>query len=126
MMARADLFVLPSWDEAFGLVYTEAMAQGTPVVACRGEGAADFVEDGVTGFLVPPRDPAALAQVIGRVLDDPAAAHRMGEAGRAAVTGLTWARNAARQIEIYDAAVGGGGHAAAAHRRPAGRATSGA
>ena len=116
MMARADLFVLPSWDEAFGLVYTEAMAQGTPVVACRGEGAADFVEDGVSGFLVPPRDPAALAQVIGRVLDDPDAALRMGEAGRAAVTDLTWARNAARQIEIYEEAVGGGGAAAAPHR----------
>ena len=37
MMARAQLFALPSWDEAFGLVYTEAMAQGTPVLALRGE-----------------------------------------------------------------------------------------
>jgi glycosyltransferase involved in cell wall biosynthesis len=105
MMSRAELFVLTSWDEAFGLVYTEAMAQGTPVVACRGEGAADFVEDGVSGFLVPPRDPATLAQIIGRVLDDPDAARRMGEKGRVAAAGLTWARNAARQKEIYDTVV---------------------
>jgi glycosyltransferase involved in cell wall biosynthesis len=103
MMSRADLFVLTSWDEAFGLVYTEAMAQGTPVIACRGEGPADFVEDGVSGFLVPPRDPAALARVIGRVLDDPDGARRVGEAGRGAVADLTWAGNAARQIEIYAA-----------------------
>ncbi len=72
-----------------------------------------------------PRDPAALAQVIGRVLDDPDAALRMGEAGRAAVTDLTWARNAARQIEIYEAAVGGGGYAAAPHRRLATPKTTG-
>jgi glycosyltransferase involved in cell wall biosynthesis len=57
---------------------------------------------------VPPRDPAALAQVIGRVLDDPDGARRMGEAGRGAVADLTWARNAARQIEIYEAAAGRG------------------
>jgi teichuronic acid biosynthesis glycosyltransferase TuaC len=117
MMSRAELFVLASRDEAFGLVYTEAMAQGTPVVACAGEGAADFVEDGVSGFLVPPRDPAALAQVIGRVLDDPDGARRMGEKGRVAVTGLTWASNAARQKEIYDTVVGRG-------RPPAPQATS--
>ncbi len=63
-MARAQLFALPSWDEAFGLVYTEAMAQGTPVVAGRGEGPEDFIEDGVSGYLVPVRDPEALAGII--------------------------------------------------------------
>jgi glycosyltransferase involved in cell wall biosynthesis len=70
LMARADLFALPSWDEAFGLVYTEAMAQGTPVVAGKGEGPEDFIEDGASGYLVPVRDPAALADIIARVLDD--------------------------------------------------------
>ena len=61
LMARADAFVLPSAPEGFGLVYAEAMAQGTPVVACRGEGPADFIVDGVSGLLVPPHDDAAVA-----------------------------------------------------------------
>ena len=51
LMARAQLVALPSWDEAFGLVYTEAMAQGTPVVAGKGEGPEDFIADGVSGYL---------------------------------------------------------------------------
>ncbi len=60
-MARAQLVALPSWDEAFGLVYTEAMAQGTPVVASKGEGPEDFIADGVSGYLAPVRSPATLA-----------------------------------------------------------------
>ena len=104
-MARADLFVLPSWDEAFGLVYTEAMMQGTPVLACRGEGCADFIEDGHSGYLVPARDAGAVADVIARVLDDPDEARKVGEAGRAAAAGLTWQANATRQLAIFETAL---------------------
>jgi len=111
-MARADLFALPSWDEAFGLVYTEAMAQGTPVLACRGEGCADFIDDGRNGYLVPPRDAAAVAAVVSRVLDAPDAARRVGEAGRATAAGLTWQANAARQLAVYERVLGGGPPAA--------------
>ena len=94
-MARADVFALPSWDEAFGLVYTEAMTQGTPVIACRGEGPEDFIDDGVSGYLAPVRDAGALAGIIAEVLDDPAAAAAVGDAGSAAALALTWERNAA-------------------------------
>ena len=102
LMARADLFALPSWDEAFGLVYTEAMAQGTPVVAGRDEGPEDFIEDGVSGYLVPVRDPAALADIIAGVLDDPQKAAAVGEAGRAAALALSWERNARLTNEVYE------------------------
>jgi glycosyltransferase involved in cell wall biosynthesis len=102
LMARADAFVLPSAPEGFGLVYAEAMAQGTPVVACRGEGPADFVDDGESGLLVPPRDAGAVATAIARLLDDPATAARLAAAGRAAVAGLTWRCNAERQLAIYE------------------------
>ena len=102
LMARADAFVLPSAPEGFGLVYAEAMAQGTPVIACRGEGPDDFVEDGVSGLLVPPGDADAVARAIARLLDDRATAARLAEAGRAAVAALTWRRNAERQLEIYE------------------------
>jgi len=105
LMARAQAFVLPSWDEAFGLVYTEAMMQGTPVVACRDEGPEDFIDDGVSGYLVPARDAGALAAAIARVLEDPAAAAAVGESGRAAAAALTWERNARRTLHVYEKAL---------------------
>jgi teichuronic acid biosynthesis glycosyltransferase TuaC len=102
LMRRADLYVMPSWDEAFGLVYGEALAQETPVVGCRGEGLEDFVQNGVGGWLVTARDAEALAEVIARVVENPATARAAGHAGREAVAGLTWRRNAERQLAIYE------------------------
>ena len=109
LMARAQLFALPSWDEAFGLVYTEAMAQGVPVLATRGEGPAEFIEDGVSGFLAPPRDAAALARIIARVLDEPGLAAAVGSAGRDVAAGFTWRRNAELTLRVYERALAGGG-----------------
>ena len=117
-MKAADLFVLPSVDEAFGLVYAEAMSQGTPVVGCRGEGLADFVEDGVSGFLVPAHDDEALAALLARLLAEPATAAAVGAAGRAAVAGLTWQANARRQLDIYRRALGSAGRRASADAAP--------
>ena len=102
LMARAQLFALPSWDEAFGLVYTEAMSVGTPVVACRDEGPQDYITDGVSGYLVPARDAGAIAEVIAGVLADPEGARAVGEAGRRVAGELTWQRNAERQLAIYE------------------------
>jgi glycosyltransferase involved in cell wall biosynthesis len=116
-MARADAFVLPSAPEGFGLVYAEAMAQGTPVIACRGEGPDDFVEDGVSGLLVPPHDAGAVARAIALLLDDRATAARLVQAGHAAVAALTWQRNAERQLEIYER-LPAGRPAASGTRRP--------
>jgi len=103
LMARADAFVLPSAPEGFGLVYAEAMAQGTPVVACRGEGPDDFIDDGASGLLVPAGDAGAVTRAVATLLDEPATATRLAAAGRAAVAALSWERNAARQLEIYEA-----------------------
>jgi teichuronic acid biosynthesis glycosyltransferase TuaC len=106
MMSRAQLFALPSWDEAFGLVYTEAMAQGTPVLAIRGGGPEDFVEHGESGgWLVPAHDPEAIASVVAQVLDDPAGARAVGAAGRATALGLSWERNARLTLDAYTRAV---------------------
>ena len=102
LMARADVFALPSWDEAFGLVYTEAMAQSTPIIAGKGEGPEDFIEDRVSGYLAPVRDAGALAGIIARVLDDPAAAAAVGEAGKAAALALSWDRNARLTLGVYE------------------------
>jgi glycosyltransferase involved in cell wall biosynthesis len=102
LMARADVFVQPSSPEGFGQVYAEAMSQGTPVIACRDEGPADYVQDGVNGWLVAPGDADALAAVIATALDDPAATHAVAEAGRQAAAALTWTANAQRQLAIYE------------------------
>jgi len=102
LMARADVFALPSSDEAFGLVYTEAMAQDTPVIAGKGEGPEDFIEDGVSGYLAPVRDAGTLAGIIARVLDDPVAAAAVGAAGKAAALALSWERNARLTLGVYE------------------------
>ena len=103
LMARAQLFALPSWDEAFGLVYTEAMAQGTPVLAIQGGGPEDFIDHGVSGgWLVPAHDPEAIAGVIAQVLDDPDGAAAIGAAGRATALDLSWQRNARLTLDVYE------------------------
>jgi phosphatidylinositol alpha-1,6-mannosyltransferase len=79
---RAAVFVLPSRGEGFGLVYLEAMRAALPCVAARGSAAEEIVVPEGTGLLVDPDDPAALAQALSRLLADPAAARRLGEAGR--------------------------------------------
>ena len=94
LMARADLFALPSWDEAFGLVYTEAMAQGTPVVAGKGEGPEDFIEDGVSGYLVAGSRPGRAGRYHRDCTGRPAEGGGVGEAGKAAALALSWERNA--------------------------------
>jgi glycosyltransferase involved in cell wall biosynthesis len=68
--AALDVAVLPSYREALGLVILEAMAHARPVVASDVGGIPEMVEDGITGLLVPPRDPVALADAIVRLLTD--------------------------------------------------------
>jgi spore coat protein SA len=89
---RAGMLVMPSVvDEAFGIPLVEAMASGLPVVATRVGGIPEVVEHGVTGLLVPPEQPEALAEAIRTLLDDPALAGQMGEAGRRrAVEHFSW------------------------------------
>jgi glycosyltransferase involved in cell wall biosynthesis len=74
---------VPSLEEGFGNVAVEAMAAGVPVVAARVGGLPEIVTDGVTGFLVPPAEPEALAQALLRLLEDPALRDAMGQAAAA-------------------------------------------
>lgn len=81
----ADLFVLPSRSEGFSNAIVEAMAASLPVIATDVGGNAEAVQDGITGLIVPPEDPQALAKAISRLLADPAEAKRMSAAGRESV-----------------------------------------
>ncbi|HEX6939039.1 MAG TPA: glycosyltransferase family 4 protein [Longimicrobiales bacterium] len=110
LYAAADVFVLPVREErdddeveGFGIVFCEAAAAGLPVVAGDSGGVADAVRDGETAFLVPPRDPAATAAALARLLDDDALRLAMGRAGRlAAETYYHWDRAAAEAWAVLE------------------------
>ncbi|RYI18788.1 MAG: colanic acid biosynthesis glycosyltransferase WcaL [Acetobacteraceae bacterium] len=85
LLANSDMLVLPSFAEGLPVVYMEALASRIPVVASRVAGVPELVEDGVTGYTIPPGDVDTLANRMIRLMDDPAAARAMGEAGRRAV-----------------------------------------
>jgi glycosyltransferase involved in cell wall biosynthesis len=105
ILAGCDLFVLPAVarSEAFGTVLLEAMCAGRPVVSTElGTGTSWVNRDGVTGRVVPPRDPDALAGAIAALLADEGARRRMGEAARARVLAeFTEARMVERVEVIY-------------------------
>lgn len=107
VMADLDVFVLPSLWEGFGLVIVEAMAAGRPVVASAVGPIPEIVVDGVTGLLVPPGDPAALAEAVTRLLRDPELASALGRAGRARVEReLRVDTMVARTEALYDELLG--------------------
>jgi glycosyltransferase involved in cell wall biosynthesis len=107
LMAAADLFVLPSVAEAFGLALAEAVYLGTPVVASRVGGIPEIVEDGTDGVLVPPADSAALAAAIANLLNDSARRARLAGAGRERVRQGFRFEDMVRAYEaIYDRTAG--------------------
>lgn len=101
-MKEADIFSLPSWNEAFGVVYIEAMACGKPVIGCEGEGLKDFVRNFETGLLVKPKDVDSLAEAMDFLLTNPDKAKEIGERGRKLVLdNYTWEKNAEKTIRVY-------------------------
>jgi glycosyltransferase involved in cell wall biosynthesis len=89
--AAIDVFSMPSRTDSFGIVFLEAWANGLPVVAAAAGGVPDVVRDGEAGYLVPFGDLARLSEALGKLIDDPSNARRLGEIGRAMVEhGYTW------------------------------------
>ncbi len=97
-LAASDIFVLPSRSEGFSNAIVEAMAASLPVVATNVGGNAEAVQDGVSGFIVPSEDPAALAAAIVRLLPDPERAKQMGAAGEKLATSKFTADAMMREI----------------------------
>lgn len=105
LMCSADVVVATPWYEPFGIVPIEAAACGRPLVGSAVGGLLDTVQDGVTGVLVPPRDPDALAAALRALLDDPHRRIAMGQAARRrAVARYSW-RSVARATESVYAAL---------------------
>jgi glycosyltransferase involved in cell wall biosynthesis len=82
LYSAADVVVVPSWAEPFGLVIAEAMAAGRPIVASNAGAIPELIVDNVSGLLVPPRDVTALAAGVLRLLQDRELRDRLGTAGR--------------------------------------------
>ena len=86
--------------EGFGIVYLEAAAHGLPVVAGNVAGARDAVQDGVTGLLVDPTDPRAVAGAATRLLLDPEERSRLGQSGAERAAEFAWPRIVARVEQL--------------------------
>ena len=108
VLRNVDMLVLPSRYENLSSALIEAMAAGLPVVATRVGGTADLVHDGVNGLLVAPRDPAALAAAISRVLADPAAAAGLSAAARRTAAAYAWPDLARKVLQVYRRVTGPG------------------
>jgi alpha-maltose-1-phosphate synthase len=109
LLTHATVFAIPSVYEPLGIVNLEAMACGTAVVGSRTGGIPEVVADGETGLLVPPGEPAPLADALNVLLRDPGRARAMGEAGRKrAVAEFGWPAIAAQTADLYAELVHGG------------------
>ena len=105
LMAKSDLFVLPSWGEGYGIVYIEAMAAGCISVGALKEGIEDTITDGENGFLVPAGDIDATERVMRDVFEKGAAYDSLREKGRRDARMLTWERNAQTVEGVYRQAI---------------------
>ena len=101
--SKCDIFALPCWNEAFGLVYIEALTMGKPVIGCWGEGGPDDLHSlGDCIEMVKPRDVASLVEALKRLIDNPERREMMGRIGREIVQQYySWERTAADSLEIY-------------------------
>jgi glycosyltransferase involved in cell wall biosynthesis len=101
LMAGADLFVLPSSVEAFGLVAVEAMAVGTPLVCPRTGGILEFGRDGYNCLMFEPGNPSSLREAMARLLSDGNLARTLRRGGLRTARRFTWERTARLTLRVY-------------------------
>ena len=105
--SAADVLVMPSHYESFGMVALEAMACGTPVIASQVGGLAFLVKDGETGYHVPDQDPKALCEKLLMLLNDPQLRKTMGMCAAEYAKNYAWANIASQMLEVYKSLVVG-------------------
>jgi glycosyltransferase involved in cell wall biosynthesis len=106
-LASEDIFVLPSYREAFGIAYLEAMAMGLLTIGVTGQGPSQFIRDGENGILLPPRDVEALVAALRDVLTGDCQRWRKiaREGQRTARNAYTWDHHAGQLVSVYEQAI---------------------
>ncbi len=99
--SAAEVLVMPSHYESFGMVALEAMACGTPVVASQVGGLAFLVQDGVNGYVVPGGDPVALSERLSQLISSPELRRQLGQQAAAYALDYSWENITARILELY-------------------------
>ena len=116
ILGRADVFLLPSYREAFGIAYLEAMATGLLAVGVAGEGPSAFITDNKTGLLVPPRDSSTLADCIISIVKNQGAMQVIAAAGAEYVRrNFSWDNHAKKLIDLYGHVTRKRGHVESAY-----------
>lgn len=105
-MRQHDVFVFPSLFEGLALVTGEAISQGLPVITTPNSGGTDILRDSIDGFIVPIRDPEAIAARLLQLYDDRALLQRMSDAARQGATQLDWRGYKARTVSLVREVIG--------------------
>ena len=101
MYRSADLFVMPSLSEGFGMAAIEAMAAGLPVIASEVGGLPSFITHGVNGLLVPPRDVEALQHAVEGILLSPDGGAKLAISAQATAADHDWSKISGEYVELY-------------------------
>ena len=117
--SAAEMVIMPSHYESFGMVALESMACGTPVIASHVGGLIHLVEDGVTGYHVPVDDHVALSNVISGLLQDKALRYRMGHDAFAFAKNYDWGKITDQIIQLYQESISTHSDCCAAAAKPA-------
>ncbi|MHA7139602.1 glycosyltransferase [Rossellomorea arthrocnemi] len=102
LMDESEVFSLPSWNEAFGVVYIEAMASENAVIGCLGEGVEEIITSKEDGLLVPSKDEQSLTEAFKYLIENPAVRSQFGTKAVSKVNeNFTWKKNASEIINVY-------------------------
>jgi D-inositol-3-phosphate glycosyltransferase len=99
--SAADVLVMPSYYESFGMVALEAMACGTPVIASQVGGLPFLVQNGITGFVVPGGNPEALVKPLTELMSNPELRSQMGKRAASYAENYSWSVISRRIAEVY-------------------------
>jgi D-inositol-3-phosphate glycosyltransferase len=99
--SAADVLIMPSHYESFGMVALEAMACGTPVVASQVGGLAFLIQDGITGYVIPGGDHLALSQRLTQLISQPELRNQLGEQAATYARQYSWEKISNRMMDLY-------------------------